>query len=66
MGGEDTEMGWAHMLWQRKGIDPLTFSTLDRRRKAFYIASELVEMKKPVSSINIVAEFIKKIGKKKR
>lgn len=66
MQGEDSEMGWAHILWQRKGLDPFVFSSLDRRRKAFYIASEMVEMKKPISSIDIIAEFIKMLGKKKK
>ena len=59
--------GWAHALWQRKGLDPFIFAALDRRKQAFLIASELIEEKKPQNAANLIFRAIKAyMSKRKR
>ena len=59
--------GWAHALWQRKGLDPFIFAALDRRKQAFLIASEMIEEKKPQNAANLILRAIRAyMSRKKR
>lgn len=56
-GSEDSpEWQWGHILWQRKGLRLEEFAEMPRTVQLAYIASEELEMEKPIASINRLAK----------
>lgn len=71
MAGEsdDPEAGdwqWAHLLWQRHGLRMEEYAEMPRSIQLAYIASEQLELKRPMASMNKLEKvYIKnKRGKK--
>lgn len=56
---------WGHMLWQRKGISLEDWAAKPYRIKLAYIASEQLEIERPVLSANKLAKAYLKSGTSK-